>query len=99
MFIKTLQAPPAEPEASPLLSFSRHLLPPTIQIAGLDVLRDEGILYERLIREAGVKTRLAIYSGVPHGFHLVWPYMTASQKCEEDLRAGIEWLLNLHNEQ
>ncbi|KAH8100021.1 Alpha/Beta hydrolase protein [Cristinia sonorae] len=97
MFVEGLQSPPTDPEGSPLLYPKRHILPPTyLQIAGLDPLRDEGILYERLLREAGVKTRISIYPGVPHGFHLAWPHMTASQKCEEDLKAGVKWLLELH---
>ncbi|TCD70230.1 hypothetical protein EIP91_004411 [Steccherinum ochraceum] len=97
MFVETLQAPPTDPEASPLLYPNRAVLPPTyLQIAGLDPLRDEGILYERLIREAGVKTRISIYPGVPHGFHLPAPQLIASKKLEEDLREGVAWLLGLH---
>ncbi|TCD70239.1 hypothetical protein EIP91_004420 [Steccherinum ochraceum] len=60
------------------------VLPPTyLLIAGLDVLRDEGILYERLIREAGVKTRLTIL------------HLSASKKFEQDLQDGVAWLLSL----
>ena len=53
---------PTDPEVSPLLYPSQAGLPPTFfQIAGLDPLRDEGLLYEKLLREAGVKTQLIMY--------------------------------------
>lgn len=47
--------------ASPLLYSSHANLPPALfQLTGLDLLRDEGLLYEKLLREAGVKTRLHV---------------------------------------
>ncbi|CAK7217048.1 hypothetical protein SCUCBS95973_003019 [Sporothrix curviconia] len=37
------------------------------QICGLDVLRDEGLIYERVLREEyGVSTKVDIYPGLPH---------------------------------
>ena len=58
-----LQNDPADIKASPLLFPSHANLPPAVfQIAGLDVLRDEGMLYEKLLREAGVKTKLHVYA-------------------------------------
>jgi acetyl esterase/lipase len=41
-----------------LLANHTGLPPAYIQICGLDPLRDEGLLYERLLREQGVPTRL-----------------------------------------
>jgi acetyl esterase/lipase len=35
-------------------------------VAGLDPLRDEGLLYERVLREAGVATRLNVYVSLLH---------------------------------
>lgn len=52
----------ANPEVSPALAESFEGLPPAyIQICGLDPLRDEGFLYERLLKEAGVSTRVDVY--------------------------------------
>ncbi|TFY78747.1 hypothetical protein EWM64_g5269 [Hericium alpestre] len=46
---------------SPLLAASHaHLPPAVIQVCGLDPLRDEGFLYERILREAGTKTKLCV---------------------------------------
>ncbi len=44
-------------------------LPPTVfGIAGLDPLRDEGLLYAKILTEAGVPTDVNLFLGVPHGF-------------------------------
>jgi acetyl esterase/lipase len=53
-----LAGPPADPELSPLLADHNGLPPTHLQICGLDPLRDEGLLYERLLREQGILTRL-----------------------------------------
>ena len=43
-------------------------LPPTIvSVAGLDPLRDEGLLYAKLLAESGVPTDVHLFKGVPHG--------------------------------
>lgn len=56
-----LRNSPDDPTVSPLLYPSHANLPPAIiQVAGLDLLRDEGILYAKVLKEAGVKTRLHV---------------------------------------
>lgn len=46
-------------DMSPLLAPSFKDLPQTyIQVAGTDPLRDDGFLYEKVLKEAGVETRL-----------------------------------------
>ncbi|EEB89929.1 hypothetical protein MPER_11925, partial [Moniliophthora perniciosa FA553] len=50
---------PLDPRASPVLLPSHAgLARAYVQICGQDPLRDEGLLYEKLLREAGVKTKL-----------------------------------------
>lgn len=53
-----------EPTFSPML-FEQGVkgLPPTYyQIAGMDPLRDEALIYERMQREAGIKTKVDMYA-------------------------------------
>ncbi|GJJ13701.1 hypothetical protein Clacol_007957 [Clathrus columnatus] len=82
------------PEVSPLLSESFEGLPPTyIQICGLDLLRDEAFLYEKLLKEAGVPTKVDVYPGLPHGFYASFPHFKASKKQKEDFVNGLDWAL------
>ncbi|KAL5526137.1 hypothetical protein ACEPAG_7475 [Sanghuangporus baumii] len=86
--------PQSDVRVSPLLAESFEGLPPAyVQIAGADVLRDEGLLYEQFMREAGVSTKLEVYPGVPHGFDIYYPELKISQKCRADFHAGMQWLL------
>jgi len=56
------------PLASPLRSDPRGLPPTLIQVAELDVLRDEGIAMAEKLRAAGVEVTLEQCPGVLHGF-------------------------------
>lgn len=57
-------------------------------------MRDEALIYERALREeAGVKTKLDVYPGQPHGFWSIFPKMEASKRFFEDAIDGIRWLL------
>lgn len=85
-----------DPLFSPLLWKTGHKdLPPTyLQIAGLDPLRDEALIYERELREKnGIKTKVDVYPGVPHGFWSVFPNLKITQKFNQDSVTGIKWLL------
>ncbi|KAJ6564727.1 Alpha/Beta hydrolase protein [Mycena capillaripes] len=97
MFYECYGGPPADLEVSPLLASAdlTNLPPAYIQVCGLDPLRNEGLLYERLLRERLKKAHARRYPGRPHGFHSTFPVISAVKKWETDLRAGIGWLKSL----
>lgn len=37
-------------------------------VAGLDPLRDEGLLFTKMLGEEDVPTKMTVFPGVPHGF-------------------------------
>lgn len=59
----------ADPEHSPLLAQSLSGSPPTVlHVAGLDVLRDEGLAYAARLESEGVPVTLLRAEGLPHAF-------------------------------
>ena len=83
------------PLRSPVLFESHKELPPTyFQICGLDPLRDEAFIYEKILREEnGVKTRVDIYPGLPHSFWSHFPKAQFTRGFREDSVKGMSWLL------
>ncbi|MFD7562974.1 alpha/beta hydrolase [Streptomyces tendae] len=68
-------ADPADPLVSPIKRTDLTGLPPALVVTGqYDPMRDEGELYGRRLREAGVRTTVSRYDGAGHGFvqHFSW---------------------------
>lgn len=63
------------------------------QVGGLDPLRDEAVLYDRKLREAGVLTRFDLYSGYDHMFWTNYPELDRSTEFVQDTLRGMRWLL------
>jgi acetyl esterase/lipase len=64
------------------------------QVCGLDVNRDDSLIYERVLREeCGIPTRVDLYAGFPHCWWDMYPDLEASKKRMEDMIKGVGWLL------
>lgn len=58
-------------------------------------MRDASLIYEHVLREEyGVPTKLDVYTGMPHGGPDFLPMLPVARKAKEDLKAGVEWILN-----
>ncbi|TFK52771.1 hypothetical protein OE88DRAFT_1656349 [Heliocybe sulcata] len=90
---KLTQASPTDPRFSVLLAPHEGVPPLYLQVCGLDPLRDEGFLYEKLLQEKNTKTKSDVCSGVPHNFQLSMPDIGQAVKFDRDFRDGVKWLL------
>ncbi|KAJ3486745.1 hypothetical protein NLI96_g4022 [Meripilus lineatus] len=92
-FLEWLGAPADHPHFSILLHSAHAKAPPAyIQVAGFDPLRDEGILYAKVLEEAGVKVQCDVYAGLPHGGHQIFPTLDVSRKFQADFVSHLPWL-------
>jgi acetyl esterase/lipase len=66
-----------------------------VQCGELDILRDDAVIYERLLREDGVcKTRIDTIKGVDHAAWVSLPFPQChSQEMREKTLDGMGWLL------
>jgi acetyl esterase/lipase len=72
----------------------KDLPPAFFQVDGLDPLRDEALIFEKVLREEyNVKTKLNVYPGVPHGHWGFLPFLKSSEKFRKEQVEGMGWLL------
>lgn len=60
----------------------------------MDPLRDEAFIYEEILRtDNGIKTKVDVYPGLPHGFWGSFPEAKFSKDFQQDCVGGMKWLL------
>jgi len=93
-FAKWSRAPKTAEGWSVILRDHKGVPPAFFQIGGMDPLRDEALLYAKLLEQAGTKTKVEVYPGLPHSFNTLYPQLSASRKFDADAVAGVKWLLS-----
>lgn len=99
----------SHPNTAQLTPFASALYPPDtknngpilaplakafIQVAGLDPLRDQGLIYAKALEEDWrTEVRLHVYGGYGHMFWTNWPLLEMSPKFWKDTVKGFEWML------
>nr|GME46617.1 Zinc finger DPH-type [Neofusicoccum parvum] len=85
---------PVNSEGWLALGNAEKMPPYYLQVCGMDPVRDDGLVFEKMLREAGVKTRIDVIPGVPHGpdvFAAVG--LAAAKKARKDSIMALGWLL------
>jgi acetyl esterase/lipase len=87
----------SEEEGGPGVKHGHMGLPPAyFQICGLDMARDDSLIYEQVLREeCGLNTKVDLYSGYPHCWWSIYPDIDSSKRRENDTVEGTRWLLAL----
>jgi Esterase/lipase len=84
-------ADPADPLVSPIKRADLTGLPPALIItAQYDPLRDEGELYGRRLREAGVDVTVSRYAGANHGFVANFSWIPEYYRVFEETREFLD---------
>lgn len=55
-------------------------------------MRDEALIYERVLHEEGVPTKLDVFPGIPHGGPDFLPMLSVAGKSLDGFKAGVEWI-------
>lgn len=93
--IRTLAPDVKSPLFSPFNGRMPHYgLPPTyVQVGGLDVLRDDGVILEKALRENGVRTKIDVHPGLGHTAWTIYSVGSTGGQLGPNTMNGMRWLL------
>ncbi|EXJ69515.1 uncharacterized protein A1O5_07551 [Cladophialophora psammophila CBS 110553] len=94
--IRTLGPDVRSPLFSPFNSRNPHAgLPPTyVHVGGMDVLRDDGLVYERALRDNGVQTRCDIFPNLGHAAWTIYATEYSRPRLGPKMMEAMRWLLS-----
>jgi acetyl esterase/lipase len=63
------------------------------KLSRADPLRDEALIYEHLLKEAGVEVKVDVFAGIPHGGPDFFPMHSVAKKAVDGVVKAMEWML------
>ena len=95
VLLRHYAAEPSSPLFAPIEAKGgvRGLPKAYIQVCGMDPLRDEGMIWAKLLEDEGVPVKLDVYEGLPHATFEVYGFTKPAKRMPGDLRIGWAWLM------
>ncbi|EXJ67146.1 uncharacterized protein A1O5_09793 [Cladophialophora psammophila CBS 110553] len=63
------------------------------QVCGLDILRDDTLIYASVLQDLGVDVKFDVYEGAPHVFWSVFIWTKLAGRWKDETKRGVKWLL------